>query len=506
MARKNTTPTFTHEIALRTNTHQNRKLLIKFRALKELYNTLLQELLDNHKKMISDDLFSHALRINKQTENKKEAKSLFDTLSKQYNVTNSHIEKLATQIKNKTYMKNHLDGDTIQVLAKRVFEAYTRWRFKRGGKPRFKSWKNGIRSISGKKNACISYTKKGKIKWKDLTLDLILDHKDTYGVQAHALNSKIKYCRIIHKTINGKDRFFVQLACEGTPLLKRNHHDQLDTLGQEVGIDIGVSSIAAVSKSGALLKPFCPNVPQLKNEVKSIQKKLSRSLRENNKESFNPDVFIKKGKHYLRKKGTVKKGASLQQSKNYRKNVFRLKEMHRLLAEKRKMEHNQLANQVLALGNVLKIEKNSYKAWQRGWFGSTIQAKSPSAFLSTIKRKVSKTGGESYDINPYKAKFSQYCHVCNDYHKKSLKTRIHDCNGKPIAQRDLYSATLALHYDINNSTHLLNSNLFNKVFDDILSAEFNRVVNNENFRILGIFPQDACLFNSKREEKVAHEC
>ena len=501
MARKNITPTFTHEIALRTNAYQNRKLLIKFRALKELYNVLLQELLDNHNQMISNDSFSIARKLYKNEETRQEAKSLFNQLSNEYNVTNSHIEKLATKIKNKTYMKDHLDGDSIQVLAKRVFDAYSRWRFKKGGKPRFKSWKNGVRSISGKKNACISFTKKGKIKWKDLTLDLILDFKDNFGVQAHALNSKIKYCRIIHKIINGKDRFFVQLACEGTPLLKRNHENQSEALGQEVGIDIGVSSVAAVSKNGALLEPFCPNVPNLKKEIKALQRKLSRSSRENNKECFQDDVFVKKGKHYHRKKGKVKKGVRLYQSNNYKKNVFRLKELHRLLAEKRKIEHNQLANKILALGNVLKIEKNSYKAWQKGWFGSTIQAKSPSAFLSTIKRKASKTGGDSYDISAYKAKFSQYCHVCNDYHKKSLRTRIHECNGKPIAQRDLYSATLMLNYDINNSKHLLNSNLFNKVFDDILSAEFNRVVNDKNFRILGLLPQDSCLFEVSEGRK-----
>ena len=58
-----------------------------------------------------------------------------------------------------------------------------------------------------------------------------------------------------------------------------------------------------------------------------------------------------------------------------------------------------------------------------------------------------------------------------------------------------------LNYDINNSKHLLNSNLFNKVFDDILSAEFNRVVNDKNFRILGLLPQDSCLFEVSEGRK-----
>lgn len=502
MARK-TTPTFTHEIPLRTNAYQNRKLLIKFRALREIYNQLLHVLLDNHDKMISSDDYKVAKQLYK-TEPKK-AKSLFNKLSNQYNVTNPHIEKLATTIKNSCYMADHLDGDTVQVIAKRVFETYSRWRFKGAGKPRFKSWRKGIRSISGKKNACVSFTKQGKIKWKDLTFDLILDQKDKYGVQAHALNSKIKYCRIVHKTLNGKDRFFVQLACEGLPLLKANHKKQNDVLWQEVGVDIGVSSIAAVSNSGAMLESFCPNIPDLKTEIKQLQRKMARSQRANNKESFNEDTFVKKDKHVVRKKGTVKRGSKFIQSKTYKKDSLKLKELHRVLAEKRKIEHNKLANKILTLGNIIKIEKNNYKAWQKGWFGKTIGEKSPSAFVSTLKRKVSKTGGMSIDIMPFKAKFSQYCHVCGSFHKKSLGQRIHNCNGKPIAQRDLYSATLVLNYDIDNEKHLLNSSLFDEVFDETLRAEFNRVVNDENFRILGQSAKEACFaFNKENEKRKSH--
>lgn len=498
MARK-TTPTFTHEIPLRTNAYQNRKLLIKFRALREIYNQLLHILLDNHTQMISSDDYKVAQKLYKSKPNK--AKSLFNSLSKEYNVTNSHIEKLATKIKNSCYMADHLDGDTVQVMAKRVFDAYSRWRFKGAGKPRFKSWRKGIRSISGKKNVCLSFTKQGKIKWKDLTLDLILDQKDKYGVQAHALSSNIKYCRIIHKTLNGKDRFFVQLACEGLPLLKANHKEQNNALWQEVGIDIGVSSVAAVSNSGAILEPFCPNIPDLKSEIKQLQRKMARSQRANNKHAFNEDTFVQKDKHIVRKKGTNKRGSKFYNSKTYQRDTLKLKELHRILAEKRKVEHNQLANKILTLGNVIKIEKNNYKAWQKGWFGKTIGEKAPSAFVSTLKRKVSKTGGVSIDIMPFKAKFSQYCHVCGSFHKKPLGQRIHDCNGKHIAQRDLYSATLVLNYDIDNSKHLLNSSLFDEVFDETLRAEFNRIVDDGNFRVLGLSAQEACFAFKKENEK-----
>ena len=53
-------------------------------------------------------------------------------------------------------MKDHLDSVSIQKLSDRVFDAYYKWVCKKGGKPRFKSWKNGIRSMEGKSNTCLS--------------------------------------------------------------------------------------------------------------------------------------------------------------------------------------------------------------------------------------------------------------------------------------------------------------------------------------------------------------
>ena len=105
-------------------------------------------------------------------------------------------------------MKDHLDGDTVQIISDRAFDAINNYRFKKRGKPRFKSWKNALKSISGKKNVCIFF-KDGKVKWKELTLDVIFDKKDKHGIEAHALNQEIKFCRIKRKfiTVTGNDSY-----------------------------------------------------------------------------------------------------------------------------------------------------------------------------------------------------------------------------------------------------------------------------------------------------------
>lgn len=460
---------FIHEIPLRTNAYLEKKINIKFRALTELYNASLGETFQRHNDMIADIRYHNACEYYKKEDTRQQAIQLFNQLRKDHSLSKYDLQKFVQQCKKLGWMKDHLDSDTIQVISDRAFDAYDKWCFKKRGKPRFKPFFKGIRSIQGKKNACITYTKQGKIKWKDLQFDLVLDKKDKYGVQTHALhtaslewkenyqdkdgNNKekvlkgLKYCRIIRRFIKGKYRFYVQLVLRGKPKQKDN---QKVGYGIEVGGDVGVSTLAVVSQHEAILVPFCENLTPINQEIKLIQRKMARSQRANNLDNFEKDKWIKKDKHYQRKKGKIIKGKKTwEKSNNYLKLQNELKELHRKQADKRQYEHNCLANQIIEMGNIIKFEKNNIKAWQKGWFGKTIGFRAPSNFITTLQRKVEKTGGNWNDINAWQAKLSQYCHVCNGYHKKTLAQRTHECNGKPIAQRDLYSAALALHYDLN---------------------------------------------------------
>ena len=449
---KEYSPTFTHEIRLKTNQYQTRKVMIKFRALRELYNTVLGEMLKRNQQMLNDTRYQEACKAYRKDKSNKENRRTFDALQAEYKLNKGNFQTLATSIKNKTYMSNHLDAHTPQVISDRAYRAYIEWRMGKRGKPRFKSWKYGIRSIQGKANSCVYMTPKGKIKWGKLLFDVCYDKKDTYGVQAHALNSPIKFCRIVHRPIKGKDVFYVQLILEGTALVKSNH---IVKKGVKVGLDIGVSTIAAVSKDKALLIPLCQSLEPINKALKRVQRKMNRSQRSSNPKNYHEDRWVKKNKHPTLKKGAVKKGAKRWMfSKTYQKDLASLKELHRKQKDTRQFLHNTLANEVIALGNHLHIEKNSYKAWQKGWFGKTIGFRAPSNFVQTLQRKALKTGGEARDINAWQAKLSQSCHVCHGFHKKTLKERTHTCHGKPIAQRDLYSALLALYYDEDKINYL----------------------------------------------------
>ena len=196
-----------------------------------------------------------------------------------------------------------------------------------------------------------------------------LGYKDRYGVEANALLCKVKYCRILKKTIRSKKRWFVQLVLEGKPLIKEKNKVQPK---EKVGIDIGPSTIAVVSKSQAFLKSFCHELADKATQKKKLQQKISRSLRLNNPENFD-------------EKGAVKKGAKKWvRSKRYNRLNERKAELDRKLTEQRKRLQGKLANETLLIGNQILMEKLSYKSLQKN-YGKSVGARAPGLFASIPK-------------------------------------------------------------------------------------------------------------------------
>ena len=64
-----------------------------------------------------------------------------------------------------------------------------------------------------------------------------------------------------------------------------------------------------------------------------------------------------------------------------------LAELSRREAAHRRTEHGRLCNRVLALGNIVKTEKISYRAWQRS-FGRSVAKRAPGLFVSLLRRNV----------------------------------------------------------------------------------------------------------------------
>jgi hypothetical protein len=542
MAKKENKSVFTAEFALKTDKHQERKLNLKFDGMTSLYNQLLKFLLKQHEKLKKDSdyiktvddyhvnkksliesqnaifLLEKKLKEEKNDEQKENLLKLsleeekFETLKKEklaiqkrfsdlnihYHLDYPFIEKLSTNIKKSCWMQDHLDSQTIQVVAKTIYQTYEKWRYKNGGKPRFKTEKRCLKSICGKQNACIIIDKKGLVKWTSLKMEMI-EEKNVSGFQSYAkqkiAEGNLKYSRIVRRIIKGKHRFFVQFVIEGKPLIKEKNKTPTENIGKTVGLDIGVSSLGVASAMGGFLFPFAPTVKDHYKEIKKIQRAMSRSSRENNPDCFHETIWVKKVKHTKKKLGKVKKKSRLKKrSKNYIKLQAKLKDYFRKMETARNQEHYLLINILLQLGLYFKIEKNNFKAWMKSWFGRAIGKKSPSTFQAKLINKAVNAGGEVSLISPYKPKFSQYCHVCHSYHKKPLSQRTHICesNGEAIAQRDVYSAFLIYHYDIMKNEHHSTQEDFDLFKDLTLKNSkwlFSAEKNHKSYECFKLFPQ-----------------
>jgi len=415
---------FVHELPLQTDPHIEKEINIRLDMGGMLFNAVLNEALRRTSLMRQSKMWLKA-RLAKENRPK-----LFNETAKIYEFSDYSLQKFAIQTKNKCSIGLHLDTHVCQKIATRAYLAVDKYVKKIRGRPRFKK-KGSISSLEGKDNKAGIRYKKGRVHWRGLKIPVVFDEKDPYLVEAHALRSKVKFCRIVRKNIKGKYRYFVQLILEGKSLVKEKNIFK----SAVVGLDIGPSTIALFSKEKAELTSFCEELQSLSEDIGKIQKQMDRSRKLLNPQNYEADGTLKKGKL------TWKKSNHYKKKKNF------LAEGFRKLKEHRKRLHGKLANNICKLGNYIKIEKVSYKGWQK-LFGKSIGKRAPSMFVNILRRKVENTGGQLEEFSTKTTCLSQVCHKCETKKKKKLLVRWHECCDFRV-QRDLYSAFLSYHVKDN---------------------------------------------------------
>jgi len=327
-----------------------------------------------------------------------------------------------------------LDTHVVQKLASRAFKACEGVVTLKRGAPRFKSFTQPLGSVEGKSNEAglMFKAQDATLRWNGLKLSLLYDESDAYHLQA--FGSRCKYVRLLRKVIKGKVRWYAQLVLEGSTLQKRSG---TVASGAVVGLDIGPSSLAAVSDDTALLTPFCAELNRNDRHVRRLSRRLDRQRRAGNPDNYTPD-------------GQVKRGVTLTwvSSNGYRQTRSALAEHARRLAEHRKSLHGRLTNDLLELGTVFRTEQLSMKAWQK-IFGRSVGRNAPGMFHTLLNRKAERAGGQLQWINPFSTALSQHC-ICGAKKKKPLSQRVHACRCEADGlQRDLLSAYLARHTNLN---------------------------------------------------------
>ncbi len=351
-------------------------LLSRLEAARQLYNACLGEAMRRVKLIRQSRDFTWARSLKPSNP---ERKVLFKRVRERYDFSEYALHSYSTQ-RRKSWLGNHLDSNTVQKLATRAYKAVEKVLFGKSKKVRFKG-KNQMDSVEGKSNKSGIRWKGEAVEWSGLELRGLITDNDP--VILHGLNSKVKYVRLVRRKISGKNRFYAQLVCEGKPFVKPKNK----LAKGEVGLDIGPSTIAIVGDTAAQLKEFASELEFDTARIRLLQRRMDRSRRATNPDNYNPNGTLKKGKKRW------------NSSKSYLKVRTSKANLERKLAAHRKSLHGELVNDILRTGDVIKLEKLSYKHFKSysaarlanvrlecSYLISKVRLKEPTARWSRFRR------------------------------------------------------------------------------------------------------------------------
>ena len=431
------TPSFVVELPLSTTLADESRLNKGvFEAAKRLNNTLLQEGLKRVELVRNDPAWAIARKLPK---NDKEQKILriqaFSAVRSLHKFSDYDFQELAVKHKNAAGFTGRIGANTTQKIGTKVFKALERYLLGTSGKPRFKGIKRPLHSIEGKNNTA-------DIRWNEDDGCVYLN--SSWAIKAvmpdlrkdewlwSALRSPVKYCRIVRRFVDNKNRFALQLVLEGLAPIKASVLARLAETTEQAGIDIGPSNIAWVTNSDAGMFKFCADVEAPQKLLRVLQRKADRQNRANNPDNFN-------------EKGQAKRGVKWIKSKSQKTTEKKLKSIHATLAEKRVNSHGRDINNLMGKARTFLHDGVSVKSLQKN-YGRSVLARSPGRFMSELKRKAERADGQSITIDVRQLKTSQYDHSNKEFRKKTLSERWHKfADGRGRVQRDIYSAFLALH-------------------------------------------------------------
>jgi putative transposase len=360
------TQTFVAEFQLRTTPADERALRIRLDAARQIYNAALGESLRRLGLMRE----SRAWQAAREMPKGKARNEAFKELRRRFGFSFYDLKPFTAACRNNCWIGDHLGSQECQALTNRAMKTVEQYAYGKRGRPRFKRF-NELDSVE---NQCstsgLRFTGAG-ISWRPnrdgKLLEIAVHAPDDY--QAEALKGRVKHARVLRREIRGCERWYVQILLEGLPPQRRTHGSDI------VGIDLGPSAIAMVSDADASLEQFCPTVTHPWRELRTIERGMDRSKRSTNPEAFD-------------EKGCYKRGARIAvRSKRYQALAQKRRERERKLAAERKRSHGELANRVLGQGTDVRLEKLSYRSFQK-CFGRSTKVRAAGMFVSILKNKI----------------------------------------------------------------------------------------------------------------------
>lgn len=467
---KSTTSSFVVSLRLLTTKEDEQELEYRFRAGAHLYNLCVKEARKRVHKLLKDA--EYKARRKAYSDTKEEQEALFEIRAR-YGLAGSYSLEPYIKEGRKKFAK-HLDSDTCAKISQTVWSATADFLFKDGEQIHFRKIRD-FRSMESKTNKQGILFKGTYVKWRGLHISVRVCKKDVYAKRC-LQNHRIKYCRIHRKWHKHKWRYYVELVMEGIPPLKERR------MGKgRVGIDIGTSTIAAVSEADILFKELNDGIEPIDREIKRLNRKADRQRRANNPDNYNENGTIKKDNKNFHKKWKV--------SHNQKLTYDKIKELYQKRSNKLSRFQNQLANEIIAMGDEIVIETMNFQALQKKAkktekskktgrckkkkrFGKSISIHAPSQLVGKVKLRLAYFGGTLLEIKTTKMRASQYNHITGEYMSSDLNKRWKELVPDLCVQRDLYSAFLL--FNVKNE-ETIDDELCMQTFDNFYDSH-NRLI------------------------------
>ena len=455
----------------------------RFNTGSNIYNLCLGHCIKQLNKLKRDEEYRKSVKALKTVNRKLEKKNLpqneikrlkdikisctnkIKELEKEYQFTENDIQKYAKVPRE--FIGKILNSNIVQKIASTSFNAVKKIQYGKAKKVRFK--KKGEISLEGKDNRTGFIFDIRTMKLK-LGQKLSCNLKPLDKKQRNCFKNRIKFCRVLKKYIRGKRRYFLQIVFEGMP------ETDFQASEGEVGLDIGTSTVAISSDNEVKLLKLSKTEQEVR-KIKILQRSLDRKRR-----MANPDNYDKNGK-------VKKKRKEWKLSKNYFRELNKLKEVYRKKRVKDNQYKNILVKFILSQGDTVKTEKTSVNSWKnkskktvinknngknisKKRFGKSVNSNAPGTLKRKIEEKLSYFGKELIKINPFKTKASQFNHISQEFKKCSLEVRFKELIKGIVVQRDLYSAFL-----IKNVENLIEYNMekINQQFDEFYEKQLKEV-------------------------------
>ena len=414
MTARSITPTFVLELPLRVDSLDDRVLWRKLEYGRQLYNATLNSAFGLIDQMKQSAEWRHAAAMPKGPERN----ARFREIRKAYRLTEYGFHEIIKEHRKGSGREAELGINEAQKLATACFRAVDRWLLHLGGRPRFKNARRGLHSLEGKTN-------KTGLKWKAEAFCLdwcgrkyraLQRPGDDYIREALAdpvdssKQKRVKFVRILHRNIDAKRRWFIQLVLEGLPPVKHIPAPQ----ELEMAVDPGISSMTCLASDGFAEKfELASGCKRQWEEIRRLQRAMDRSRRATNCDNYEEN-------------GTVKEGAKTWVcSKRYIRKQRRLDEIFRCERETRRVEHSETINLLLSHAGTIRIEENNFSAFQKGRYGKSQGQRAPGQFIGMLKRKAESAGSRIIMMDPRQLKPSQHDPLTGEFRRKELSERLH---------------------------------------------------------------------------------